>query len=398
MVQKTKKGGKFSPGKEATPTPNPKPWPNLPPRLTSLIAIQPSLMQNITALGGTTKSWRVAPACYRKLDDKPRMPQLVEINATDYKRPQHSHKIDVSFHEKYFFFYYKRRSYQYRDPWIYFKGYSHGQLVAMSCDLSKCCLREPEGKCTRYLPCWDCNLPFKFATLSSSPKDWKFPTKYTKLSSLPKHQYGCNVMVLTGICSPAFAFFRLGKDQKGWIVENCTLTEPYALNQHMQFTNAIGFQGKFYALSLQGSLAVIEDIDSRFQITARGANRAVPSVVSRQFREYLLESNGEIFLVFLISRKSVNVVDDVEVFRLDICKLLWVKVESLGDMMFFVEDECCMSLSASKVGCRGNCIYFTHHRVKDWWVFDMETCCISPTSGPNIEFTKSPMWDELMEQ
>ncbi|KAL2513597.1 putative F-box protein [Forsythia ovata] len=202
-------------------------------------------------------------------------------------------------------------------------------------------------------------------------------------------------MVLTGICHPAFAFFRWGWDkvQNEWIVENCTLTEPYALNQRMQFTNAIGFEGKFYALSLQGSLAVIEDNDSCFQITAIGANRAMPSVVSRQFREYLLESNREILLVFLISRKSIDVVDDVEVFRLDISKLLWVKVESLGDMMLFVEDECCMGLSASKVGSKGNCIYFTHHRVKDWWVFDMETCCISQTSGPNIEFTKSLMWD-----
>ncbi|CAA2998938.1 Hypothetical predicted protein [Olea europaea subsp. europaea] len=327
------------------------------PQLINLNAIQPSLMQNITALGGTTKSWRLAPGCSRKLDDKPRMPQLVEIKAVDDKRTRYSHKIDISFHEKYFFLYYKRRSYQYRDCWIHFKGHSHGQLVALSGDLSEFCLWEPEEKYnTRHLPSWDCNLPFKFATLSSSPPDWNFSPKYTKLPSLPKHRYGCNVMVLTGICSPAFAFFRWGKDQNGWIVENYTLTEPYASNHRMQFTNAIGFQGKIYALSLQGSLAVIEDIDSCFQITATGANRAVPSIVSRQFREYLLDSNGEIFLVFLISRKSINVVDDVEVFRLDICKFLWVKVESLGDMMFFVEDECCMSLSASKVGCRDNCI------------------------------------------
>ncbi|KAL2490925.1 putative F-box protein [Abeliophyllum distichum] len=216
------------------------------------------------------------------------------------------------------------------------RGHSHGQLVAMSGNLSECCLWEPAGKWTSYLPRWDCNIPFKFATLSSSPRDWEFPTKFTKLSPLPKPRYGCNVMVLTGICYPAFAFFRLG-----WV----------------------------------------------------GANRAVPSVVSRQFREYLLESNREILLVFLISRKSIDVVDDVEVFRLDISKLLWVKVESLGDMMLFLEDECCMGLSASKVGSKGSCIYFTHHRVKDWWVFDMETSYITQTSGPNIEFTKSSMWD-----
>lgn len=36
----------------------------------------------------------------------------------------------------------------------------------------------------------------------------------------------------------------------------------------MQFTHAIGFKGKFYALSLQGALAVIEEVDSRLTVTA----------------------------------------------------------------------------------------------------------------------------------
>lgn len=247
-----------------------------------------------------------------------------------------------------------------------------------------CHLWEPAIGCTRYLPPWNYpNLVFKFCTLSSSPED----------------QSGCNVMVLTGTYSPAFAFFRRwGKStDKEWIIEDCNIKEPYDPGKNMQFSNAIGFKGKFYALSLQGSLAVIEDVDSCFRITAIGGNRAVPTKVSRQFREYLVESDGEILLVFLVSRKSIDLVEDVEVFRLDIQKLLWVEVERLGDRTLFLENECCMGVTASKVGCKRNCIYFTHHRVENWWIFDMETGKISPAFGTKTGIQESVMWDEPME-
>ncbi|CAA2953321.1 Hypothetical predicted protein [Olea europaea subsp. europaea] len=252
-------------------------------------------MQNITAFGGTTKSWRAAPACYRQLDDKPRMPQLVEINGADDKRPQDSHKIDVSFHEKYYFFYYKRRSHQYRDCWIYFKGHSHGQLVAI------------------YL-----NAVFESQKESTIPIIFQAGIAIFPLS-LPHYHHH-------------------------YLIGISTLNTP---------------NYRHYRSIAMGSLAVIDGVDSCFQITVTGVNRAVPSVVSRQIREYLLESNGEIFLVFLISRKSINVVDDVE--------------GVIASILLIVE---------SRIG----------------GVFDMETCYISPTFGSNIEFTKSPMWDELMEQ
>ncbi|KAL0361002.1 UNVERIFIED_CONTAM: hypothetical protein Sradi_3784700 [Sesamum radiatum] len=226
------------------------------------------------------------------------------------------------------------------------------------------------------LPPWNPNLSIKICTLSSFPEDRK----------------GCTVLVITGACC---AFFRWGKGEKAWTMEDCTVKEPYAPSRNMQFTNAIGFQGKFYALSLQGSLAVIEDIDSRFRITATGDSRAVASKMSRQFREYLVESGGEILLVFLLSRKSIDHVEDVEVFRLDIPKLSWVKVEDLGDRTLFLEDECCMGVTASEVGCKKNCVYFSHHRVDDqWWVFDVESGSISPAFGTNVEIQESLIRDE----
>ncbi|KAG8368579.1 hypothetical protein BUALT_Bualt15G0060200 [Buddleja alternifolia] len=154
-----------------------------------------------------------------------------------------------------------------------------------------------------------------------------------------------------------------------------TQCRPDGKSQHLQLIEITG--------------GVLEDIDSCFRVMGIGGARAVSGKASKQFREYLVESNGEILLVFLISRRSIGLVEDVEVFRLDIGKLLWVKMERLGDRTLFFEDECCMWVTASKVGCRRNCIYFTHYRVDEWFLYEMETAQIFPASkNGNWETTK----------
>ncbi|KAG5561816.1 hypothetical protein RHGRI_004757 [Rhododendron griersonianum] len=94
-------------------------------------------------------------------------------------------------------------------------------------------------------------------------------------------------MVLTGIQKPAFAFCDLRGGKYAWFKQDSTLVEPHSSNhQLMQFTNAIGLEGKFYAVSLLGILAVTEKIDSHFRITSLGTNRVVPSVPAMHFKEY----------------------------------------------------------------------------------------------------------------
>ncbi|XP_055816018.1 putative F-box protein At3g25750 [Solanum dulcamara] len=134
--------------------------------------------------------------------------------------------------------------------------------------------------------------------------------------------------------------------------------------QLIQFCNAIFFDRKFYALSLQGTLAIIEEInESQFQVTRLSRKRAIPSNYSKHFIEYFLESNGEILLIFLISEGSNSMVDKVEVFKLQIGDLSWLKLDNLGDRTLFTGINCCMSVLASQVGCRNNCVYFTHHSI-----------------------------------
>ncbi|CAA0823206.1 Unknown protein [Striga hermonthica] len=202
--------------------------------------------------------------------------------------------------------------------------------------------------------------------------------------------------VITGLTSPAFAFPK-GYDEyyRCYVsnMKNCTVIEPFSTTDHqyMEFTNLTGHRGKFYAISRQGSLAVIEysEGSSDYEITRLGKNRAVPSKACQHFREHLFKYKGEIFLVFLLSMASVNVVDDVEVFGLDESSLCWKKVEKLpDDTVFIVEDKCCLGVSASLFGCKmgENCVYFTYERAETWFCFDMKTSRISATEGPVDDF------------
>ncbi|EYU39100.1 hypothetical protein MIMGU_mgv1a025591mg [Erythranthe guttata] len=369
MVQKTSKMIKKKKKHVPNETQAPNTWPNLPHQLIAQIAIQPNLMQNITSFGCVIKTWRSTSWQCITNGKYPKIPQLVEIIMARKKQRgeknqenARSHTIAIPFHDEYPYpYYYKRRKsnkYNFCSHPMYFKGHSHGHILVI-----------PAKETSRLLPEWNLDLSFRTCTLSSSPKGID----------------GSSAMVITGIDSPAFAFSGWSKsitERAFWSFQDCCVEEPYNPGENMRFTNAIGFQGKLYALTLQGSIVMIEeDVDSCFRIAVVGSRRSVPIGVSRQFREYLVESDGEILLVFLVSRKCIDVVDDVEVFRLDIDRILWVKIENIGDMALFLEDECCMWVDARKVGYKKNCVYFAYHRVDKWWVFDMGSGKISLAFG-----------------
>ncbi|KAJ0010999.1 hypothetical protein Pint_33485 [Pistacia integerrima] len=265
-------------------------------------------MQDIN-YGGVTKSWRAQP---RQCNNSPAIPLRLERN--DIRNDDRNYKFRISFH-KGKWCWPGRRPWQ--EPWKHCVGYSDGLLVAKGGPvegfyLDYCTKMHWGGY--RSLPPWNPNIPFQRAVVYSLP-----PNSWGRCE--------ISIMVLTGISHPAFVFPRLkegGNYIYEWIMQDCTIADPHCTSSKsdkrnfMQFTNAIGHKGKFYALSLQGTLAVIEDINSHLRITALGRKPALPSVSSRHFRECILESNGEILLVFLISCNSINIVDDVEVFQLDI--------------------------------------------------------------------------------
>ncbi|KAF5733381.1 hypothetical protein HS088_TW17G00924 [Tripterygium wilfordii] len=323
----------------------------------SLIRKNPTLMQQI-GFGGVTKSSR-PPS--KHCNPKSTLPWL-ELSPAEAKNEE-LEIFNISFTEM-------RKGYwrKWRSPldyWYYWKDYvggSNGSMICKGVSDSLCYVWKPIHGTVWFLPNWVANVPFRHAT-----------------------SYGESnrevLMVITGISHPSFMFAGLGKMGNEWFKLDCTIVEPHRhqssssesdQKHYMEFTNAIGLKGKFYALSLQETLAVVEVLDSEPLITALGAGRAIPSVGSKHFRGCLLESNGEILLVFLISRQSIDDTDVVEIYGLDLEKLSWVRVKSLGERTLIVGSNCCSSILASKVGCRRNFVYFGLHTGGGWWVFDMD--------------------------
>ncbi|KAK7319513.1 hypothetical protein RJT34_04234 [Clitoria ternatea] len=394
-VKNKKKQQQLSSNKQARKS---KSWLDLPKEIVNTIERHPNLEKTIN-FGGLIKSWRTAPK-HCNLDSKPPWLQLPNSDAANTEK-YHSH---IKFHgsvQKISLYTpsgcwcrSKIRTNP-RYPWKNYVGCSNGIMVAEAQPLYLYYLWNPTQRELFQLPMWDAKVPLKLAVLSSSPQD-----------------QNCTVMVLTGITHPAFAFYKLKTKSNSWItpepqwtMQNCTFVEPQLLGQQparqqqiMQFTNAIGFKGKFYALSVQGSLAVIEHIDSVPKITALSGTRIVPSVSSNHFREYMLESDGEVLLVHLISGKSsMHNVDDVEVYQLNLARLSWFKLESLGERTVFVGSNCSVCVLASEVGCRKNCIYFRHPMRDEWWVYDMESGkVLGGWSEANP--TASAIWIEQIEE
>ena len=107
-------------------------------------------------------------------------------------------------------------------------------------------------------------------------------------------------MVLTGTSCPAFVWCKLPKkcfiqkiklpekwpDEFKWVRYDYRIEDPNSAgkcpDRHMVFTNVIGMEGKFYALSSQGTLAIVECEDSEAKIVAFGGSRAVPSASWRR--------------------------------------------------------------------------------------------------------------------
>ncbi|KAL9171946.1 hypothetical protein ABFS82_03G013800 [Erythranthe guttata] len=226
---------------------------------------------------------------------------------------------------------------------------------------------------SQILPSTNAKIPSKFAPIISSHEAINTPC--------------VSRLCMSSVSSPALFTYRSNpQNNDGPYTEytftlikyECNTIDPFdAKKKRMQFTSIAKLQGVVVALSLQGALAVIQETDSCLTIKAISSSRAVPSVSSRFFKEYFVQLNGEIFLVFLINQKTTSVVDKVEVSRLCFPDLKWIKVEKIQGKTLFV-DQCRNRVSSIETGYRGNCIYFTQGSENKWWIYDLGSACISP--------------------
>ncbi|GAV83371.1 F-box domain-containing protein/DUF295 domain-containing protein [Cephalotus follicularis] len=176
------------------------------------------------------------------------------------------------------------------------------------------------------------------------------------------------IVLATGLSLRYYAFCKVGDNKwnkRRYSHPLCNVYDNYCLKQ------AVALQGKFYALSNEGELVTIEDIDNA-QLLFSGS--AINGIVPRKFTSmhpFLVEAQGEILVVLLWIILGIS--RHIELFRMDFRSSSWAKMESLGDRVLFLGYNCSFCVAAGLLNLRGNCIYIANHTMQPWSVYDMET-------------------------
>ncbi|XXG42951.1 hypothetical protein AAC387_Pa01g3100 [Persea americana] len=128
-------------------------------------------------------------------------------------------------------------------------------------------------------------------------------------------------------------------------------------------SNTIFCDGKLYALNDDWTLAIIDPLFPHNITNVRMEDlRHFPRiprlrVPNQPDHEYILvESSGEILIAKIIHHSLRNLT--CEIFRADLPKMKWVRVEDLGDRMLFLTRTTSISICASEIGWKGNRIYY----------------------------------------
>lgn len=228
---------------------------------------------------------------------------------------------------------------------------SYGWLVLLDFESDDCFLLNPVSMQKIVLPPLQ-SYPFLCCILSSPPTD-----------------PNC---VLIFVCrkKPSAMFCRLGDGE--WTEQHLRSTE--------YFRYATVCEGKIYGLTLDRSLLMVDVVGSNLVVTQLGAeNPPRPSVRGTSRSDYnLVDSCGELFLVIKSYLWMTMKIRDVEVHKMDFSRLVWTKVDSLGDRTFFLSKMGnCFSCSAAESGIKHNSIYYLESSDRELYVFDLENYSIS---------------------
>jgi hypothetical protein len=188
-------------------------------------------------------------------------------------------------------------------------------------------------------------------------------------------------------------------DQKWTLVDD---------DENSHYDDIIVYKGHFYVINRLGIVSWIE-------CSSLKLIQFFPPLCGLGTQKHLVESCGEFYVVdrylnrerrgsrhlrenmnhnlrrYLVCPRTV----DFKVYKLDQECGNWVMVQSLGDRVFFLGNDCSFSVSAREFGggCKGNCIYFSDEN--DIGVFYLEDHVIGKIVNfpcfPHI-FWPPPSW------
>ncbi|THG12499.1 hypothetical protein TEA_023004 [Camellia sinensis var. sinensis] len=227
---------------------------------------------------------------------------------------------------------------------------SHGWLVLLDLESDDCFLLNPVSMKKIMLPPLQ-YFPFFCCILSSPPTD-----------------PNC---ALIFVCrqKPSAMFCHLGDGE--WTKQHLRSAE--------YFRSATVCGGKIYGITLDGTLLTVDDVGSNLVVTELGSEKAPnPSIPeTSKLDENLVDSCGELFIVVKSYLGMTMKIRDIEVYKMDFSRLLWTKVDSLGDRTFFLCIGNSFSCSAAESGIKHNSIYYLEGNDRDLFVFDLENYSIS---------------------
>lgn len=120
-------------------------------------------------------------------------------------------------------------------------------------------------------------------------------------------------------------------------------------------------------------------------------------IMNIAFSFMLVESDGDLLLVEALDERDLGLmVEEYRVFRADFSEKKWVRVETLGDRVLFIDCGQSLSLLAADLGCKENCIYCTRSFLKKnnlvaWRVFDLDSKGWIEEPFTEVEGTRSYM-------
>ncbi|GLU14535.1 hypothetical protein SLE2022_310970 [Rubroshorea leprosula] len=200
-----------------------------------------------------------------------------------------------------------------------------------------------------------------------------------------------SMLILYETKDPSLIFFRIGHKQ--------LTPQPIKLelDKYDVLTNPVICNGTLYCHTFScPKLVKIELGLPDFRLRPTLFEERIPSfgedsIVSRS---YMIESCGELFLIYLAKRASVDGPlpgISVEVFGLDFSAIVWNKVESIKNRTFFVSVR--SSFSCPVTSLPENHIYFTLPMDISLYSFNMDDKTVSVYwADPNFPISCSRIW------
>ncbi|KAM7469657.1 hypothetical protein LguiA_007840 [Lonicera macranthoides] len=241
----------------------------------------------------------------------------------------------------------------------------HGWMVLAGMYSDDCCLFNPTTGEKILLPPLEITLEYHACVLSLPPSD---PC--------------CTLLFITnseddeGVVSLRFCRPTMGRVVH-WVQQQFKLEDD-------RIQSAMYYNGKIYAITYFSkeifTFEVSDDNNAVPTIRKIGMHKKIPRPLLPEayvIDKNLVESCGELYVVKIYMDELMpREIKDMEVFKLDCNKKVWLRVESLGDRAFLLGPNCCTSCYASaresKYGIVRNTIYFTMENDTSLYAMDLE--------------------------